>query len=297
MYDYQISCTNELIQKINLKDIIKAKSISIYNKSKVILKCSNNTEHINLYIYDNCFVKFENDCIFNTIVIYNSSKIDLSLNKITAERVILHNHSSNNYYNLSTKNLIYQKGKQRIIDCDENLHIWIKRPPNISCGIRSWKPKKENELNDYQINLYDNNVYIHNLHTHSVFDLMMRYFYNSFHFYGNVNIFIEKVGYNESTTWAKLLKNKFNDVDLQVYFQERKIYNEINWNLPEWRYFNTMGNSIFDNSYYYYYYIEPIGELIIIPTTASIIIIITIISLIIIIIISTYLIGIFCHKS
>lgn len=123
------------------------------------------------------------------------------------------------------------------------------------------------------------------------------YLIDSLHFYGNVYLFFDNINDYLAALWAKQLKDKFDDIELQVYLYRWKWLDETNIKTPEWRYFNAEGTSIFDSRYNYYYYIEPIGDLIIIPTKASLIIIISIIALILLIIISTYIIGYFCHKK
>lgn len=105
--DYLITCPSQLIQKIDLSNIRSKISISVFKKSTVVFVCNNEytvLPEINLLIYDEPNITFQNNCYFSNIEIYGQPILNfLDNSHIKSRNIVLDDKSlssqfDSNYY-------------------------------------------------------------------------------------------------------------------------------------------------------------------------------------------------------
>lgn len=97
-FDYIISCSSDMIQKIDLSKVESIHSVSIFNETNVSFIChpqSFKTEKIKMIIYGNPNISFENNCHFGIIKIYGAPIFNVLQNEIDADTVIIYNDYNN----------------------------------------------------------------------------------------------------------------------------------------------------------------------------------------------------------
>lgn len=72
--DYFISCPKSYVQSIDLTNADHISSISVFNNSNLVVTCPQNMQillNINLYIYNNPNIAFDDNCYFNNVNIFD----------------------------------------------------------------------------------------------------------------------------------------------------------------------------------------------------------------------------------
>lgn len=115
--DYKISCPKNLIQRVNLANVSDIDSISIYNKSSVIINCPEQTnlyEHIKLRFFHSPYITFENHCNFSSIEIYDSPIFKFSKDsKVNVKKYVVHNHSYKLFFDTTSNNDFLENTKMK----------------------------------------------------------------------------------------------------------------------------------------------------------------------------------------
>ena len=95
--NYEISCPNTKPQIINIINADHIESISLFKDSDVLIMCSNSTdEQIDLIIFDNPNITFQNNCHFKNIKIYGFPIFNQPQNsKVSSNTLFIYNNQFN----------------------------------------------------------------------------------------------------------------------------------------------------------------------------------------------------------
>lgn len=161
LIEYAISCPNNKIQKINLINTDNVESVSISKDSNVIITCSNYTnelEQINLLVYDNPSITFQNDCNFKGIEIYGSPKFDVVQDaRVSAKNAFLTNRSY--HFPFYAENITFSSNKQNNILQSKTYHQCTMRGLFITLNKDSYDFRCDSVLDTLEYDQSSENVF------------------------------------------------------------------------------------------------------------------------------------------
>lgn len=183
--DYQISCSNKNMQKINISNGKNIKSITVSKNSSVIIDCSLNFEdpnEINFIIYDNPKIIINNKCNFKSLTIYGTPIFEFSNNSILKfEKFALYNDTYK--FPADSPSIIYSQkkpkkysySKQKInLTCPGFFEIVIGKKANITCRPKDVITLNYNEFSNYQINVDKDIIFRFTDYNESLYDHMQQ---------------------------------------------------------------------------------------------------------------------------
>lgn len=125
--ELEVSCSENQI--IHFHNINLIKSISVFEKSNVVLSCSPNVKTLNnisLYIFNNSQINFDDNCLFDYIEIYGFLTLKLLQNVHRISKNVILNDNTNQIeptdmiYSVEKYENILEKNDEITLENDEN---------------------------------------------------------------------------------------------------------------------------------------------------------------------------------
>lgn len=115
--NYEISCPNTKLQIINIINADHIESISLFKDSDVLIMCSDSTdEQIDLIIFDNPNITFQNNCRFKSIKIYGLPIFNQPQNSIVSSNTVFIYNNQFNFPIQAKKVIFSSRNANKLLD-------------------------------------------------------------------------------------------------------------------------------------------------------------------------------------